>query len=33
MLFLNAFKEVDLWKDLFWLFHNEGPIFDKAFKP
>ena len=27
---LNAFKEADVFKDLSWLCHNEGPIYDKA---
>ena len=27
---LNAFKEVDVFKDLSWLLHNEGPIYAKA---
>ena len=26
MLCLNEFKEADVFKDLSWLFHNEGPI-------
>ena len=33
MLCVNAFKEEDVSKDLSWLFHNEGPIYDKALKP
>ena len=32
MLFLNSFKEADVFKDLSWLFHNKGPIYDKALK-
>ena len=32
MLCVNAFKEVDVFKDLSWLFHNEGQIYDKALK-
>ena len=30
---LNEFKEADVFKDLSCLFHNEGPIYDKALKP
>ena len=33
MLCLNEFKETDVLKDLSWLFHNEGPVYDKALKP
>ena len=33
MLCLNAFKQGDVFKDLSWLLHNEGPIYDKALKP
>ena len=33
MLCLNAFKEADVFKNSSWLFHNEGPIYDKALKP
>ena len=33
MLYLNAYKETDYFKDLYWLFHNEGQIYDKALKP
>ena len=33
MLCLNAVKEADVLKDLSWLFHNEGQIYDKALKP
>ena len=32
-LCLKAFKETDAFKDLWSLFHNEGPIYDKARKP
>ena len=32
-LCLTAFKETDVFKDLSSLFHNEGPIYDKALKP
>ena len=32
-LCLKAFKEKDFFKDLSSLFHNEGPIYDKALKP
>ena len=32
MLCLKAFKETDIFKDLSSLFHNEGPIYDKALK-
>ena len=33
MLFLNVLKEADVFKDLSRLFHNEGPIDNKALKP
>ena len=33
MLCLNAFKEADVFKDLSWLFHNDGSVYDKALKP
>lgn len=33
MLYLNVFKETDDFKNLYWLFHNEGQIYDKALKP
>ena len=29
MLYLHAFKETDDFKDLYWLFHNEGQIMIK----
>ena len=29
----NAFKEADVFKNLFRLIYNEGPIYDKADKP
>ena len=32
-LCLKAFKETNVSKDLSRLFHNEGPIYDKALKP
>ena len=32
-LCLKAFKETDVFKESSSLFHNEGPIFDKALKP
>ena len=33
MLCLNAFKEEDVFKDVSWLFHDNGPTYDKALKP
>ena len=33
MLCLIVFKEAGVFKDLSRLFHNEGPIYDKAVKP
>ena len=33
MICLNTFKEADVFKDLSWSFHNEGPIYDKPLKP
>ena len=30
---LKVFKEADVFSDLLRLFHNEGPTYDKAFKP
>ena len=33
MLCLNEFNEEDVFKDLSWLFHNEGPIYDNVLKP
>ena len=32
-LCLNTFKRTDVSKDLSRLFHNEGPIYNKALKP
>ena len=29
-MFKKAFKEANVFKDLSSLFHNEGPIYDKA---
>ena len=33
VLRLKAFKETNVSKDLSRLFHNEGPMYDKALKP
>ena len=33
MLCLSAFKKANVFKDLSWLFHNKGPIYDKALQP
>ena len=32
MLCLNEFKEADVFKNLSCLFHDEGPVYDKALK-
>ena len=32
MLCLDVFKEVDVFNNLSWLFHNEVPIYDKVLK-